>query len=194
MSKKADMKKISIKIENCKKCDLYKTRINPVIGDGSIDANIFFIGEAPGRNEDLQGKTFVGKAGVILDEMIQLIGLKRDEVFIANIIKCRPPKNRNPLIKEIKACAEHLDKQIKSIKPKIIVPLGNIATNYIFKKFNLKYDKISNIHGHIFQLNTKFGVIKIIPSYHPAAATYNPSIKDILIKDFKLINNSFKYL
>lgn len=193
MSKKADIKKITITIENCKKCDLYKTRINPVVGYGSIDANILFIGEAPGRNEDLQGKPFVGKAGAILDEMIQSIGLNRDEVFIANIIKCRPPKNRNPLNNEIKACTEYLDKQIKIIKPKIIVPLGNFASKYIFKKFNLKYDKISKIHGNIFQPNTIFGVIKIIPSYHPAAATYNPNIKDILIKDFELIKNSFKY-
>ena len=194
MSKKTDMKKISIAIKNCKKCELYKSRINPVVGDGSTDADMLFIGEAPGRKEDLQGKPFVGKAGTILDELIKSIGLRRNEVFIANIIKCRPPNNRNPLINEIKACTEHLDRQINTIKPKIIVTLGNFASKYIFNKFNLKYDKISNIHGNIFHINSKDGVIKIIPSYHPAAATYNPNLKNILIKDFKLIKNSIKHL
>ena len=181
------MKKITISVENCKKCNLYKTRNKPVVGNGSLDAKILFIGEAPGYNEDLQGKPFVGKAGEILDELLESIGLQRDEVYIANILKCHPTRNRNPLKNEIEACTEHLDKQIKIIQPKIIVPLGNFASSFIFEKFGLKYDKISNIHGKIFQTNTVFGKLTIIPLYHPAVATYNPNTKNILLDDFKVI-------
>jgi len=187
MSKEEEMKKIIILVKNCKKCSLYKTRNKPVVGDGSVNAKILFVGEAPGYNEDLQGKPFVGKAGKILDELLESIGLQRDEVYIANILKDRPPNNRNPLASEIKACTEYLDKQMQIIQPKIIVPLGNFATSYIFEKFGLKLDKISNIHGKVFQMNTIFGKINIIPFYHPAVATYNPNEKNILLEDFKTI-------
>lgn len=187
MSKEENMKEIAVSVENCKKCNLYKTRNKPVVGNGSLDAKILFIGEAPGRNEDLQGKPFVGKAGEILDELLGSIGLQRGEVFVANILKCRPTNNRDPLKSEIEACTGHLDKQIKIIQPKIIVPLGNFASSYIFEKFGLKHDKISNIHGKVFQTNTVFGKITIIPLYHPAIATYNPNTKNILLDDFKAI-------
>ncbi len=187
MSKQEEMEKIAISVENCKKCDLYKTRNKPVVGYGSVDAKILFIGEAPGRNEDLQGKPFVGRAGKILDELLGSIGLERDEVYIANILKDRPPNNRNPLSSEIKACTQHLDNQIMLIQPKIIVPLGNFAASYIFEKFGLKIDKISNTRGKVFETNTIFGNIKIIPMYHPAVATYNPNTISILKGDFKVI-------
>ena len=187
MSKEEDMGKITGAVENCRKCNLWKTRKNPVIGDGSLDSEILFVGEAPGYNEDLQGCPFVGKAGKILDELLESIGLKRDEVYIANILKCRPPDNRNPLKTEIAACTEYLNKQIEIIQPMIILPLGNFACSYIFEKFDLKYDKISNVHGKTFQINTLMGNIKIIPLYHPAVATYNPNTKNTLLEDFKII-------
>jgi DNA polymerase len=185
MSKKEVFEKITIYIGKCKKCNLYKTSKRPVIGNGSYDAKILFIGESPGFNEDLQGKPFVGKAGVILNELLESIGLKRNEVYIANILKCRPPNNRNPLKNEILACTEYLDKQINIIQPKIVVPLGNFASSFIFRKFNLTYDKISNIHGKIFKTKTVFSNIKIIPLFHPAVAIYNPKMKQTLIEDFK---------
>ena len=192
MSKKEDMKKIVILVENCKKCNLYKTRNKPVVGNGSLDCKILFIGEAPGRNEDLQGKPFVGKAGEILDELLKSIGLQRSEIFISNILKCRPPYNRNPLKSEIEVCSEHLDKQIKIIQPKIIAPLGNFASSFIFDKFGLRHDKISNIHGKVFQTNTVFGNITIIPLYHPAVVTYNPNTKNILLEDFRVIKRTIE--
>ena len=187
-----DIKKIMLSIENCRKCDLWKTRKKPVFGEGSIDTDILFVGEAPGYNEDLQGRPFVGKAGKILDELLESIGLHRSDIYIANILKCRPPNNRNPLKTEIDACTEHLDKQIELIQPKIIVPLGNFACSYIFEKFGLKYDKISNVHGKIFQINTIFGNVKIIPMYHPAVATYNPNTKNTLLADFKMIKKAIE--
>jgi len=192
MSKEEDIKKLMLSVENCRKCDLWKTRKKPVFGEGSIDTDIFFVGEAPGYNEDLQGRPFVGKAGKILDELLESIGLRRSDIYIANILKCRPPNNRNPLKTEIDACTEHLDKQMELIQPKIIVPLGNFACSYIFEKFGLKYDKISNVHGKIFQINTIFGNVKIIPMYHPAVATYNPNTKNTLLADFKTIKKAIE--
>lgn len=187
MSKEENMKRIRSSIANCRKCNLWKTRKKPVFGEGSLDTDIFFVGEAPGYNEDMQGRPFVGKAGKILDELLESIGLRRSEIYIANTIECRPPDNRNPLKTEIDACAEHLDKQIEIIQPRIIVPLGNFACSYIFEKFGLKYGKISDVHGKIFQINTIFGNVKIIPMYHPAVATYNPDTKNVLLSDFKMI-------
>lgn len=192
MSKKEDMEMIVVSVDNCKKCNLYKTRNKPVFGDGSVVTKILFIGEAPGHNEDLQGKPFVGKAGKILDELLGSIGLHRREIYIANILKCRAPNNRNPLQNEIKACKEYLERQIEIIKPEIIVLLGNFASAYIFEKFGLKYDKISSVHGKIFQVNTAFGNIKIIPLYHPAVATYNPRTKQTLLEDFKILKNEIE--
>jgi DNA polymerase len=190
MSKNLDMEDIAVSVKNCKKCDLSRTRNNPVIGDGSTNTKILFIGEAPGYNEDIQGKPFVGKAGKILDELLESIGLSRDEIYIANILKCRPPNNRNPLKSEMESCTEYLDKQIQVIQPKIIVPLGNFASSFIFEKYNLKFGKISTVHGKKFQANTIFGNIAIIPLYHPAVATYNPNTINTLIEDFKVIKNT----
>ena len=189
MSKEDDINKIIEMVNNCKKCDLWRTRKNPVFGDGSLVSKIFFVGEAPGYNEDLQGCPFVGRAGKILDELLKSIGLQRGEIYIANILKCRPPDNRNPIKDEIIACTEFLNKQIEIIQPTIILPLGNFACSYIFEKFDLKYDKISNVHGKTFQINTLMGSIKIIPLYHPAVATYNPNTKNTLLEDFKNIED-----
>ena len=126
------MKKITDEIKYCKKCELCKSRNNPVIGEGNLNTEIMFIGEAPGYNEDKQGIPFVGKAGKILDELLHSIGLQREDVYIANILKCRPPENRNPLKTEIDACTEYLNRQIELIQPKIIIPMGNFACSFIF--------------------------------------------------------------
>ena len=190
MTKQDEMAKIAKLVEQCKGCNLNKVRKKPVVGEGSLDAKVLFIGEAPGRNEDLQGRPFVGRAGEILDELLDSRGIKRKEVFIANILKCRPPDNRNPLQSEIESCGKYLDRQIEIIKPKVIVTLGNFASSYIFEKFGLKYDKISKIHGKIFKIETLFGKLSIIPLYHPAVAVYNLNTKDTLVKDFKAIKDA----
>lgn len=187
MPNEKDLKNITTSIENCKKCNLWKTKSNYVVGDGSPKSNILFVGEAPGYNEDVQGRPFVGKAGKILDELLLSIGLGRNDVYISNILKCRPPNNRNPLRAEIESCTEFLDKQIEIIQPIIIAPLGNFACSYIFEKFGLNYDKIGTVHGRIFSVNTLLGKIHIIPLYHPAVSTYNPNTKKTLIEDFKVI-------
>ena len=178
----------------CHKCPLYKTRTLPVIGQGSHKAKIMFIGEAPGRNEDLTGRPFCGRAGNILEELLASIKLKREDVYICNILKCRPPGNRDPLPNEIKACVPYLDKQIETINPAIICCLGNFATRYILEKFGLKNEVqgISRIHGKVFSVDTLFGKKKIIPLYHPAVATYNINMKSILLEDFRVIKKALK--
>ncbi len=184
---KSKINHIKKQILKCKDCPLWKTRLNPVAGEGAIAAKVMLIGEAPGKNEDIQGRPFVGRAGKLLDGLIQSIGMERKEIFITNIVKCRPPKNRNPLKSEIQTCTHYLDKQIERIKPQIIAPLGNFATSYILKKFSISEGKIGMIHGKIYQMKNKSIDSNIIPMYHPAAAIYNPNLKDTLEKDFKAI-------
>ena len=179
------IKNLESKIRVCKLCELCKTRTNPVIGEGSISTGIMFIGEAPGYYEDLQGRPFVGKAGRILDELLRSVTLERADVYITNVLKCRPPGNRNPKPEEIVACAPYLDSQLAIIEPEVIVTLGSFSLSYIFHKFGLKPDKISKIHGRVFTVSTISGVKRIISLYHPAVATYNPGMKEVLKEDFK---------
>lgn len=199
-----ELKKIKDEIINCKKCSLYKTRTYPVIGEGSHQAKIIFCGEAPGAQEDKTGHPFCGTAGKILDELLNAVEIKREDVYICNILKCRPPNNRDPLPEEIKACTLYLARQIGIIEPEIICPLGNFATRFIFKKYNLEnqLEGISKIHGKIFepqitaedvqsslfeQKRRGIKEVKIIPLYHPAVATYNANMKEILKKDFQVL-------
>lgn len=176
-------------IQNCKKCGLHRTRINPVIGEGSSKAEIMFIGEAPGFHEDKKGNPFVGQAGKVFDELLDSINIKREGVYITNILKCRPPGNRNPRQEEIDACTPYLDKQIRIIGPKVICCLGNFATEFIMKKFDLKekIQRISRISGKVFSVNNLSGSVKIVPLYHPAVATYNRNMLDVLKKDFEIL-------
>jgi uracil-DNA glycosylase family 4 len=186
-----EMGDIAERIKACKRCELYKTRTNPVVGVGSLSARILFVGEAPGYYEDVKGEPFVGRAGKVLDELLASIGLKREEVYIANVLKCRPPGNRNPLIEEIRACTPYLDAQLALIKPEIIATLGNFSLADIFDKFGLhaQKDKISKIHGTVFTVGTITGLVKIVPLYHPAVATYNPNMMETLLEDFKVLAN-----
>ena len=182
-----EIKQLSQDVTGCKKCELWKTRKNPVVGNGSLNASVMFIGEAPGHHEDLQGIPFVGRAGKVFDELLQSIGLERKEVYVCNTLKCHPPDNRNPFDSEIKACTPYLDRQITAIKPKVIGTLGNFATSYILEKFGLQAEKIGKIHGKTFHIKNLLFESRIIPLYHPAAATYNPNMKSVLMDDFKAI-------
>ncbi len=180
------LREIKEDVINCKKCSLYKTRIYPVIGKGNHNAQVFFIGEAPGFNESKTGIPFCGLSGKVLDELFGSIKKEKNDVYITNILKDRPPNNRNPNPEEIKACVPYLKRQIEIINPKIICSLGNYATKYIFEYFGLKdkIEGISKLHGKVFETETK---LKIIPLYHPAVAVYNANMKSILKKDFQVI-------
>ncbi|KYK27180.1 DNA polymerase [Euryarchaeota archaeon SM23-78] len=179
------MESLSIEINNCKKCDLWKTRNKPLVGDGSINAEILVIGESPGYYEDLQGKAFVGEAGKILDNLLGLVNLKRKGIYITNVLKCHPPRNHNPNRQEIDSCIGYLYKQIDIIKPKIILTLGKFASKEIFDKFNLDFTRISELRGRVFEAETNFGKMKIIPLYHPAVACYHNEMIGELKKDFE---------
>ncbi len=183
------LKKIKDKVLKCQKCLLYQTRKFPVIGQGNHQAKIVFIGEAPGASENLTGVPFCGTAGKILDELLESMNIKRNDIYIANILKCRPPGNRNPEKKEIESCTPYLEKQIEIINPKVICALGNFSTGFILEKYGLKdqIQGISKIHGNIFDPANKSGDLKIVSFYHPAAAAYNSNMKEVLKKDFEVL-------
>ncbi|MBN1869572.1 MAG: uracil-DNA glycosylase [Candidatus Omnitrophica bacterium] len=179
------MEKLRAQIAVCTRCPLHKTRTNTVPGEGDLNADIMFVGEAPGRNEDLQGKPFVGRAGEVFDRLLDSIGLTRAQIYLCNILKCRPPDNRNPLPSEIRACVGSLDIQIKIVNPKIIGALGNFATTYLFEKFRMAPAKISAVAGRVIEVETPFGPKKIAPVFHPAVATYDIHKMDILLSHFQ---------
>ncbi len=188
-----ELKKIKEEVLNCRKCLLYKERLKdkfyPVIGEGNHRAKIMFVGEAPGLNEAKTGRPFCGAAGKILDELLESTGIKREDIYITNVLKDRPPENRDPQPEEIKDCSPYLERQIEAIKPKIICPLGRYSTEFLMEKFGLgdQLEGISKIHGKSFKINNFFYNFTIIPFYHPAVASYNPNMKGILKEDFKFL-------
>lgn len=191
MSKENELKKIKDEVLKCKKCPLYLERIYPVIGEGNHQAEIIFCGEGPGLQESKTGRPFCGAAGKVLDTLLESINIKRKDVYITNLLKDRPPNNRDPLPEEINACVPYLEKQIEIIKPKIICPLGRHSMKFLMEKFGLK-DKIqpiSKIHGQVFEIDNLFQKIVIVPLYHPAVILYNPNMKKVLERDFQLLKN-----
>ena len=183
MDKQKALDEISAQVKKCELCGLCKTATNGVPGEGDPDSEVIFIGEAPGSNEDQQGRPFVGKAGKLLEFMLKQIGYDRSEVWIGNIIKHRPPDNRDPLPEEIMACKPYLTKQIEIIQPKVIVTLGRFSMSYF-----LPNETISNAHGKPYNLQRYF----LYPVYHPAAGLRNGNIKKELIKDFLKIPEILK--
>lgn len=183
MTKQENLEKLNKKILACSKCDLRKGCTQVVPGEGSSEAQIMFIGEGPGQKEDELGRPFVGAAGKFLDEMLGIIGAKREDVFIANVVKCRPPQNRDPLPEEVATCWPWLLEQIKTIKPRLIVTLGRHSLERFLPGF-----KISEIHGQAKRREIEeVGKQVFFALYHPAAALYNGSMREVLIKDFRRI-------
>jgi uracil-DNA glycosylase len=162
---------------DCRRCELGSSCTNLVFGVGDPHADLMFIGEAPGEKEDLVGEPFVGAAGKLLDELLASIGLTRKQVYIANVLKCRPPGNRNPLPSEIEECAPFLSEQIRLIDPKVIATLGNFAT-----KFVLHTDRgITQLRGKLYRVDGR----QVVPIFHPAAALYTPAKRETLFEDFR---------
>ena len=176
--------------EICKQCK------NIVVGKGSLNADIMFVGEAPGRNEDEQGLPFVGAAGKNLDNLLNKVGLSLDNVYIANILKCRPPENRDPLPEEIRAHTPWLIEQIKQIKPKVICSLGNYSTKFFLAKGNIDEMKsmpgITQVHGKIKTIEFNGLTMKLIPLFHPAAMIYNRNLTEFWEKDMELVKSEVK--
>jgi DNA polymerase len=187
------MRKIKEEVLSFKESPLYEERVRnkvfPVIGEGSHGAEIVFVGEAPGKNEAATGRPFCGASGRVLDELLASANIKREDVYITNIVKDRPPFNRDPQPQEIELYAPFLDRQLEIIKPKVIATLGRFSMSYIMKKFGLEAElkSISQLHGKVFETEASFGKIKIVPLYHPAVAVYNATTKDTLKEDFKML-------
>jgi DNA polymerase len=174
--KKAAMASLNAEIAECAGCELSTTRTRTVPGEGLPDAQIMFIGEAPGYYEDQQGRPFVGPAGQFLDQLLGSIGLRRQDVFIGNVIKCRPPQNQDPLPHQIRACEDWLQRQLEIVDPKLVVTLGR----YSMAKF-FPGQSISRIHGQV----RRVGELLIVPMYHPAAALHQGSLRRTIEDDFK---------
>ncbi|GAC1363592.1 MAG: uracil-DNA glycosylase [Ktedonobacteraceae bacterium] len=178
MSSEDILKEVAVEVSTCAKCKLCNGRTKAVPGEGPPRAKVLFIGEGPGYHEDKQGRPFVGPAGQFLEELLASINLKRSDVFITNVVKCRPPNNRDPEPSEIAACNDYLDRQIAAIQPRVIVTLGRFSMAKFFGS-----EKISTIHG---RARKKDGYI-CIAMYHPAAGLHQASLKDTIRDDFKKI-------
>jgi DNA polymerase len=186
--KQKRMDELIHQIRECRKCTLWKNAKNSVPGEGDLNTSLMMIGEAPGYHEDIKGQPFVGSAGRVLDELLMSIGIKRNEVFIGNIIKHRPDENRDPNEEEIKACGSYIERQIQIIKPRLIVTLGRHSTKYVMSNVDVEFRGISEIRGKVFEKHL-FGIrLKIIPTFHPAATLYNPTYRNFLENDFQMIN------
>ncbi len=190
----AELKQIRDEVLNLKESPLYEERIKnkvfPVIGEGSHNADIIFIGEAPGEKEAATARPFVGRSGQFLNELLLSVGIKREDVYITNIVKDRPPKNRDPLPAEIELYAPFLDRQIEIIQPKVIATLGRFSMVYIMNRYGLESEvgAISKLHGQVFNTEIAGQKVKVVPLYHPAVALYNPNSKDELKADFKVLS------
>lgn len=185
MNKQKIYQDLAEEIIKCQKCRLCETALSAVVGEGSLNAEIIFIGEAPGKNEDEQGRPFIGRAGKLLTSLIEDLGMKRDEVWIGNIIKHRPPKNRDPKPDEIEACRDFLTRQIELIDPKVIITLGRFSYNYFVPD-----GKISSERGKLIDV----GKYKVFPVYHPAAALRNKKFLNTLKNDFSELSGIIKEL
>ena len=183
MDRNEILKEIASQVAVCKRCDLHLSRKKGVPGDGPADAEIMFIGEGPGFYENEQGLPFVGAAGKFLNELLAAAGLRRDQVFITNVVKCRPPGNRDPQLIELEACSGYLDRQIETISPRIIITLGRFS----MAKY-LPQARIGQVHGQAAWVDGRC----IIPMYHPAAALHQPSLQAVVMQDFKKLSDWIK--
>ena len=182
MTTKESLEKINHQVANCQNCSLYKTATQPVPGNGQANSSIVFIGEAPGHHEDQQGIPFCGTSGKLLDKLLSQISLTRDQVFVTNILKHRPPENRDPQPEEINACTPFLRQQLLVIKPKVIITLGRFAMNFF-----LPHEYISQVHGQSRQIHWEGIDLTLYPVYHPAAAMRRIQVSVDLEADFAKI-------
>lgn len=193
MTKTEQLKQIKDEILHLKESPLYEYRITnkyfPVIGEGSHDAHIMFIGEAPGKNEAETGKPFCGASGRMLDSLLASVGIDRKSVYVTNIVKDRPPENRDPSPKEISLYSPFLVRQIEIIKPKVVATLGRFSMTFVLTLFKSPEatKTISQLHGKDIPVQTATGEVNILPFYHPAVALYNGSTKSILLADFQAL-------
>ena len=185
--REAAVGRLAAVIGECRKCPLWENTHHAVPGEGNPGADLMLIGEAPGMQEDLTGRPFVGRAGKLLDSLLSGIGLARDDVFIANIVKHRPPGNRDPRDEEILACTPYLEEQIRLVAPEVIVMLGRHSSRYILSFLPVEFNKITEIRGTVYPALLFGHPVRLIPTLHPAAALYSPGYREALEEDFRMI-------
>lgn len=187
-NKASEIESLAGEAKSCSRCGLSKSRHNVVFGKGNPSSGILLVGEAPGYNEDMRGIPFCGKAGDVLDILLSSVGMKREDVYITNIIKCRPPQNRDPEPVEIESCREYLEKQIELIRPRIIGCLGRHSLRYFMDRFSFNVrGTITTLHGKVFEHSEDmFDRTKVVALYHPAVAVYDPGKIDMLKNDFRI--------
>ena len=185
MSKRKKIENLNIEIRNCRRCRLSQTRTNVVLGEGDISSRIMIVAQAPGENEDKEGRMFIGPSGKVLDELFEHAGIGREDLYMTNLIKCKLPKYRKPKRDEIESCSPYLDREIEIIQPDIIVTLGHFATSYILSKHLIDTPQdFKQVYGRTFF--TESGRI-ILPLRHPAALLYNPELKESMMENYRKI-------
>jgi uracil-DNA glycosylase family 4 len=177
------MRRLRDRADACTLCGLSGSRTRAVVGSGSLDASIILVGEAPGRKEDESGLPFVGSAGKLLDRLLGEAGLSREDVFITNIVKCRPPGNRRPKKTEVEPCEPYLDEQLSIIRPHVVAPMGNSPLAYFQGRYGLPRKVVGDVHGEAFKVKESWGEVTLMPLYHPAAAIYNRRLLKELEED-----------
>lgn len=186
-----ELERLRKMVEECRRCPLWKNRSKPVFGEGPPDAKIMLIGLGPGYYEDREGRPFVGAAGKFLNKLLESAGLKREEVYITNVVKCYLPENK-ATDEEVRACTPYLDKQIEIIDPEHIVGLGNTAAEYLSKKYEFHFTSMERSHGTTFKISTISKEVKITIMYHPAAGLRNPSLRKTIEEDWKKFSEILK--
>ena len=180
MTRRQELNALHESIRSCRLCPLHKTRLNAVPGEGPHDARVFFIGEAPGAREDELGRPFVGRSGELLTQMIESIGLTRDEVFITSVLKSRPPKNRTPTRSEIETCRPYVERQVELVNPRVVVLLGGVAISSMVGPWS-----VSESHGQYLEAKGR----TYFMTYHPAAAVRFPEVKELMAADFQILRS-----
>ncbi len=187
------LREIAERIAVCTRCRLHESRTNPVPGEGNPCTGVVFVGEAPGRNEDIQGRPFVGAAGKLLNTLLEERGLRREDVYITNIVKCRPPGNRDPKDDEVAACIPYLDEQLMAIRPRLVVMLGRHSTRHLLRRYlGVKAEGIMSVRGRVYRGRAPWGEAVFFPTLHPAAALYNPRLRAVLERDFDEIARLYR--
>lgn len=187
--RRAALEEVAREIGECRRCPLHAVRTQAVPGEGDPCAGIMFVGEAPGYNEDLQGRPFVGAAGSLLNELLSLAGLERKAVFITNVVKCRPPNNRDPKDEEVEACKPTLLRQFEVVEPRVLVCLGRHSSKLFFEVAGLSLTSIMRERGNVRRLRVGGREVICLVTLHPAAALYNPQLRQLIESDFQLLRS-----